>query len=832
MDHDDIIRALVSRLTTSLTMVDRAIVHAPQEFYPIEAVRRALEQIEGHGSRTVIDVRDRDDIDRLGHEIRNQAGPLFVAWHGLDHQLEELLGVIQERNDGTFVPQHSVVVAAAIDHRPDVNLGELFDIELGSGSLVLDAQVLRELGPEQAADAAWCFRALRVTGGVPALLEAFTEDLDAADCRDLTRQWVRIDARPDPGRSADVTAAWVERAYRFWAAEPLVLLHAWTYFISEQMMAGIASYVLDRRVSVTEVRQARLNGVITRPGTSEPGFPVLLAAQVVDRMMTDSASPARLWRRRTRSAMVDRTLPIPDAVRICMLTMIRDWPSLDTLLASSMHILATFATDERQGLAEAWGDQVPPEWTHIAHAREFLQGASSYGPPILPLPWRELAYLVTGEDANPSYPLLVELHQRLLVAMSRLRPGSAEDMREFAMTAEQVLTDLASQQQEKHTPRSRRSAQFMDDAASLALCLVGLADGMIATALLSDAQACLARAFTICTRAGIDVASHPALVLGLTARNAMLSGKTALYAQAHSYLTEYERLVTASGAHDELSEQLIRIAIRYDSDLTTAGPSSADISLNTPFAPLQVEAEGWALLVNRGALPAYQWLQAFLGRSRWSNLMAFEWWPLHATLAMIDVREGRLHESQRRLEDGSIPSEIALVIRAAAELVQGHRETVETLVDQVLATPTTTTRWRMIAYGLKLGAAVGGPDPEDVVGMVLHLYDWADAPGTLALLPDIARKPILDHVGLPLSDLAGLRTRETVNGVPAGSVRLTPRQIDVLQGLVEGKTLGRIAVDLGLGKETVRSTAKQMYKRLGVHDRTSAVLMGQALGMI
>ncbi|SPF69058.1 LuxR-type HTH domain profile [Propionibacterium ruminifibrarum] len=832
MDHGDIIKALAPRLTMSLAMVDRAIVHAPQEFYPIEAVRHALEQIEGHGSRTVIDVRDGDDIDRLRQEIRHQSRPLFVAWHGLDQQFEELLRTIRDRGEDIPLLQRSVVVAAAIDRRPDVGLGDLFDTELGSGSLVLDAQVLRELGPEQAADAAWCFRTLRVTGGVPALWEAFAEDLDAAGGEDLTRQWVRLDSRPSPGRSADVTAAWVERAYPAWATDPLVLLHAWTHFIPEPMMAGIASYILDRRVSVSEVRQARLNGVITRPGASEPGFPVLLAAQTVDRMMTDPASPARLWRRRTRSAMIDRALPIPDAVRICMLTMIRDWPSLDALLASSMHILATFAANERQGLAEAWADQVPPEWAHIAYARKFLQGTWGYGPPALPLPWRELAYLVTGEEPEPSYPQLKELHQRLLVAMSRLRPDSAEDMREFARTAEQVLTDLTSEQLERHTPRSRRSVQFIDDAATLALCLVGLADGMIATALLSDAQACLALAATVCTRSGIDVASHPALVLGLTARSAMLSGKTALYAQARSYITEYERLVTSSGARDELPEQLIRIAIRYDSNLTMTGPSSADISLNTPFAPLQVEAEGWALLVNRGTLPAYQWLQAFLGRSRWSNLMAFEWWPLHATLAMIDVREGRLHESQRRLEDGSIPSEMALVIRAAAKLVEGHQETVETLVDRVLATPTTTTRWRMIAYGLKLGAVAGGPDPEDVAGMVLHLYDWADAPGALALLPDPARKPILDHVGSPFSELAGLRIRETVDGVPAGSVRLTPRQIDVLQGLVEGKTLGRIAVDLGLGKETVRSTAKQMYKRLGVHDRASAVLMGQALGMI
>ena len=832
MDHGDIIKALVPRLTMSLAMVDRAIVHAPQEFYPIEATLLALQQVEGPGSRTMVEVRDTTDIDHLRQEIHERSRPLFVAWYGLDEQLDELLRTIKDSCDHSAAPQQTIVLAAAIDRRPTTDLSELFDSVLGSSSLVVDAQTLRELGPGQSADTAWCFRALRVTGGVPALLEAFAEDLAAAGDCDLTRQWVHLDARPRPGRSAEVTAAWVERAYRFWVAEPLVLLHAWVYFISEQMMTGIASYVLDRRVTAAEVREARLNGAITQTGTSEPGFPVLLAAQAVDRMMTDPASPARLWRRRTRSAMIDRALPIPDAVRICMLTMIRDWPSLDALLASSMHILATFASNERHGLAVAWSDQVPSEWTHIAYAREFLQGTWRYGPPALPLPWRELAYLVSGEDAKPGYPLMQELHQRLLVAMSRLHPDSVSDMRELAQMAEQVLTDLTAQQLKNRPPRSRRGARFMDDAATLVLCLVGLADGMIATALLSDAQACLSLATTICTRVGIDIVSHPGLVLGLSARNAMLSGKTALHSQARSYIAEYERLVTVSGSRDELPEQLVRIAGRYHNDWSVGGPSSADISLNTPFAPLQVEAEGWALLVNRGTLPAYQWLQAFLGRSRWSNLMAFEWWPLHATLAMIDVREGRLHESQRRLEDGSIPPEMALVIRAAAELVEGNLETVETLVDRVLAMPTTTTRWRMLAYGLKLGAASCGPDPQDVAGMVLHLYDWAHAPCTLALLPDIARKPILDHVGPPLSELAGLRVGETVGRLPAGSVRLTPRQIDVLRGLVEGKTLGRIALDLGLGKETVRSTAKQMYKRLGVHDRASAVLMGQALGMV
>lgn len=832
MEHVDVISALAPRLAVSLSMVDRAIIHAPQEFFPIETTRRALEQTEGPGPRTVVTVRAASDVESLAAALRDQSGPLLVEWYGLDEQLDELLQAVLAAGDCTRVPQHSIIVAAAVDRRPGADLDAMFDVVLGSSSLVIDSQTLAEIGPAQAVDSAWRFRALRVTGGVPALLEAFLLDLDAHDDRDLTQQWVRMGALPAPGRSADAAAAWADRAYPRLADEPLVLLHAWAYFISEPMMAGISSYLLNRRITPAEVRRARLNGAITRPGTSEPGFPILLAAQLVERMMIDPDSPARLWRRRLRMAMADRTVPVPDAVRICILTMIRDWSLLDRVLAASMHILATFASNERLGLADAWGDQVPAVWTHIAYAREFLLGTWRPNAPFLPLPWLELAHLVDGEDEQSVHPLIKELRGRFALGLSTLRPDSVEDVRRFALSAESVLTEHVSRHLEACTRHRRLDARFTDDSAVLAMCLMGMADGMLFTALLSDAQACLGMAASICARSRVDVVGYPGLMLGMAARNAVLSGKTALHEQARLYIEEYGRLVAISGSRDELPEQLIRIASRYGEDWDADGLSSAEISPNAPFAPLQVEAEGWALLVNRGTLPAYQWLQAFLGRARWSDLWPFEWWPLHATLAMIDAREGRLHEAQRRLEDGSIPSEMALVIRASVELVQGHRETVRALVDRVLAMSTTTSRWRMIAYGLKLGAVAGGPDPDDLAGMILRLYDWSEALGAVALLPDAARRPVLEAVGRPYRELAGLRVDGPGDWPSAGAVRLTPRQVDVLRGLAEGKTLGRIATDLGLGKETIRSTAKQMYKRLGVHDRASAVLMGQALGMI
>ncbi|WP_315501790.1 LuxR C-terminal-related transcriptional regulator [Actinomyces radicidentis] len=50
--------------------------------------------------------------------------------------------------------------------------------------------------------------------------------------------------------------------------------------------------------------------------------------------------------------------------------------------------------------------------------------------------------------------------------------------------------------------------------------------------------------------------------------------------------------------------------------------------------------------------------------------------------------------------------------------------------------------------------------------------------------------------------------------------------------LAAGRTLPEIAGELFLGVETVRSTSKALYMRLGVHDRDAAVRVGTASGIL
>lgn len=93
---------------------------------------------------------------------------------------------------------------------------------------------------------------------------------------------------------------------------------------------------------------------------------------------------------------------------------------------------------------------------------------------------------------------------------------------------------------------------------------------------------------------------------------------------------------------------------------------------------------------------------------------------------------------------------------------------------------------------------------------------------------------------------APLRDGDTVVGIfgvstPARSARgptppekhsLTPRQLEILQLLADGKSTGRIAEELYLSKTTVRNHIAHILANLGVHTRVQAVVAASRLGLI
>ena len=58
---------------------------------------------------------------------------------------------------------------------------------------------------------------------------------------------------------------------------------------------------------------------------------------------------------------------------------------------------------------------------------------------------------------------------------------------------------------------------------------------------------------------------------------------------------------------------------------------------------------------------------------------------------------------------------------------------------------------------------------------------------------------------------------------------LTPSQLKILIGLQQGRLNKQIAYDLGVTEATIKAHLTSVFRKLGVHNRTQAVIAAQAL---
>ena len=83
--------------------------------------------------------------------------------------------------------------------------------------------------------------------------------------------------------------------------------------------------------------------------------------------------------------------------------------------------------------------------------------------------------------------------------------------------------------------------------------------------------------------------------------------------------------------------------------------------------------------------------------------------------------------------------------------------------------------------------------------------------------------------------LAGKRiaapTDAEVDPVAAQIASLTPTQLKVLLGVMQGRLNKQIAYDLGVSEATVKAHMTAILKKLDVQNRTQAVLAAKALGL-
>jgi DNA-binding NarL/FixJ family response regulator len=129
-------------------------------------------------------------------------------------------------------------------------------------------------------------------------------------------------------------------------------------------------------------------------------------------------------------------------------------------------------------------------------------------------------------------------------------------------------------------------------------------------------------------------------------------------------------------------------------------------------------------------------------------------------------------------------------LRAPADLRRLHAAHPATHVVVLANHPTPGECSQLLALGATacLGKAVEGRDVLNAIHLAsrgLHVLPHSTPAGAAGLLPDV----------------------------------LTPREADVLDQLQLGRSNGEIAVALGVSVETVRTHARAVFRKLGVHSR-------------
>ena len=138
-------------------------------------------------------------------------------------------------------------------------------------------------------------------------------------------------------------------------------------------------------------------------------------------------------------------------------------------------------------------------------------------------------------------------------------------------------------------------------------------------------------------------------------------------------------------------------------------------------------------------------------------------------------------------------------------------------------------RLRELAPALPIVVLSADDRPETVLGAIDRgaagfIPKSADSAAFAAAL----REVLEGRVHLPRQALLGADTAQADDGEALG---LSPRQVDVLRLLVEGRSNKMIMRELDLSESTVKTHLQAIFRRLGVSSRTQAVVAAARLGL-
>jgi DNA-binding NarL/FixJ family response regulator len=128
-----------------------------------------------------------------------------------------------------------------------------------------------------------------------------------------------------------------------------------------------------------------------------------------------------------------------------------------------------------------------------------------------------------------------------------------------------------------------------------------------------------------------------------------------------------------------------------------------------------------------------------------------------------------------------------------------------------------------------------------------YVYDALSAGASGFLLKDVTAEQLFDAVRVVaagqallapaitrrlIGEFARLRARAVPAAGPVALAALTPRETEVLRLLAEGLSNPEIAVRLVVSEETVKTHVSRVLSKLGLRDRTQAVVAAYESGLV
>ncbi|WP_413759081.1 response regulator [Streptomyces sp. MMBL 11-3] len=128
-----------------------------------------------------------------------------------------------------------------------------------------------------------------------------------------------------------------------------------------------------------------------------------------------------------------------------------------------------------------------------------------------------------------------------------------------------------------------------------------------------------------------------------------------------------------------------------------------------------------------------------------------------------------------------------------------------------------------------------------------HVYDALTAGASGFLLKDVTAERLFEAVRIVaageallapavtrrlIAEFARLRPRAPDRSGRDALTVLTPRETEVLRLLAEGLSNPELAVRLQVGEETVKTHVSRVLTKLGLRDRTQAVVMAYETGLV